>query len=130
VTDYVVYHKPEIMGYQAIEVDHLAIYTNKTPSAAAGCRVWLLTGEGTPRVYKLRSTFLVSEVVPSDKPGFTTKIKGKDGQLLEPMPVLNTEPWFRSFRERQGNFAFGFQPVNDPGAEAGLRAVLRASSRL
>ena len=130
MTDFVVYHKPEVMGYDAINVDNLAIYTNKSSTSAVGGRVWLLTGEGSPRIYRLRSTFLVSEIVPSDKAGFKTKIIGKDGRLLDPMPALNSEPWFKEFVQKQGNFAFGFQPINDTAAQAGLRAVLRAASRI
>lgn len=126
--DYVVYHKAERMGLMAIDVDQLVVYTNKDVSSAIGARVWLLTGEGRPRIYRLRSTFIVSRVTVSDRPGFNTKVTGKDGRLLDPMPVLNDEPWFCDFREKQGNFAFGFQQIGDPVVEAGLCKVLREAS--
>lgn len=117
---FVVYHNPDVMGYPALDVERLAIYTNKRRSDATGCRIWLITGEGKPRQYKLRSTFIVEAISPSDKPQFGARIIGKEGHLFHPMPVLNGEPWFAPFLKKQGNFAFGFQPINDGEVEAGL----------
>lgn len=92
--EYVVYHNPKVMGYNVLDVERLAIYTNKRPADAVGARVWLVTGEGSPRVFKLRSTFIVSGVGDSDKPEFKARIYGKEGHLFHPMPILNAEPWF------------------------------------
>lgn len=128
MSDYVVYHKPELMGLMAIDVDRLVIYTSKNAASAIGARVWLITGEGKPRAYRLRSTLIVSAVSASDRPGFASRVTGKDGRLLDPMPALNGEPWFKEFCRIQGNFAFGFQPINDPVVKAGLRKVLREAS--
>lgn len=128
MTDYVVYHKAELMGYNALDVDKLAIYTKKPASGSVGSRVWLVTGEGSPRKYRLRATFLIGGIEPSDKPGFKNLVSGTDGQLLDPMPLLNAEAWFPAFIEEQGRFAFGFNPIRNKDAEKGFRAVLRASS--
>lgn len=117
---FVVYHNPDVMGYPVLDVERLAIYTNKRRNDAVGGRVWLITGEGKPRVYKLRSTFIVDSISSSDKSEFEARVTGKEGHLFHPMPVLNPEPWFRQFIEKQGNFAFGFQPINDATVEAGL----------
>jgi len=122
--DYLVYHNPDRMGYGAMDVDSLSIYTNKPTSAPLGSMVWLITGEGQPRTYKLRGTFKVKDIGPSSDPAFHTAVSGKDGRLLDPMPVLNSEPWFDGFRRSQGNFAFGFQPITDESALNGLRAIL------
>lgn len=127
MTDFVVYHNPDVMGYPAIDVDRLAIYTDKKPGSIAGSRVWLLTGEGKPRTFRLRATFVVASVEPSDKPEFETKILGKAGELLDPMPILNEEPWFEAFKRNHGNFAFGFQPIGDPASVVGLKSVLKAN---
>lgn len=127
MNDYVVYHNPDVMGYDAIDVENLGIYTSKVPGNVVGSRVWLVTGEGKPRSYRLRATFVVSAVDESDKPQFQTRISGKAGQFLHPMPLLNEEPWFAAFKKIQGNFAFGFQPVGDAASVAGLRAVLWAN---
>jgi hypothetical protein len=128
LTDFVVYHKPERMGYDAIEVDKLSIYTDKAPQNAAGGRVWLLTGEGSPRKYLLRAAFVIEQVGTSDKPDFRTCISGKAGHLFHPMPVLNDELWFSAFRKSQGNFAFGFQPIGRKDAVAGLTKLLSAAT--
>ena len=45
--DYVVYHKAELMGYGALDVNRLAIYTKKPAEDAVGGRVWLIAGEGS-----------------------------------------------------------------------------------
>jgi hypothetical protein len=112
MTEYVVYHHPERMGYGALDVDLLSILTNKPTAAPVGSRVWLIAGQGRPRTYQLRGTFLIRDIRPSPNPEFHSSISGKDGRLLDPMPVLDKEPWFENFRKSQGNFAFGFQPIS------------------
>ena len=129
MTDYVAYHKAELMGYDALDVAKLAIYTKKPASAAVGSRVWLVAGEGRTRKYRLRATFLVKSIEPSDKLAFKNRVFGTEGQLLDPMPILNAEPWFPAFLKAQGRFAFGFNSITDPKAQAGLRTVLRSRSK-
>ena len=128
--DYVVYHKAELMGYGALDVNRLAIYTKKPAEDAVGGRVWLIAGEGSPRQYRLRATFVVGGIGGSDKPGFKHLVTGTDGRLLDPMPLLNREPWFPAFVEEQGRFAFGFNRIRSEEAVAGLRSVLRAHSSI
>lgn len=89
--------------------------------------VWLITGEGRPRKFTLRSTFIVQAVEKSDKPEFTARITGKEGHLFYPMLAIDSEPWFPQFKRKQGNFAFGFQPINDTTVKSGLLALLRAT---
>ena len=126
--DYVVYHKAEVMGYEVIDVDNLAIYTNKSTKDVIGSRVWLIAGEGSPRKYKLRAMFIISAIETSDKPAFNSKVTGKAGQLLNPMPILNAEPWLPTFVEEQGRFAFGFNQIKNTVVIENLRAILMASS--
>ena len=126
--DYVVYHKVEVMGYEVINVDNLAIYTKKSTKGVIGSRVWLIAGEGSPRKYKLRAMFIISAIEVSDKPAFKSKVTGKAGQLLNPMPILNAEPWFLAFVEEQGRFAFGFNQIKNTVAIERLRATLTTSS--
>jgi len=124
LTDFVVYHKPERMGYEALDVDRLAVYTDKARQNAMGGRVWLLTGEDTPRKYLLRAAFVIDEVSRSDKADFRTRLSGKSGHFFHPMPVLNAQPWFARFRRSQGNFAFGFQRICDAKAVDALVKLL------
>jgi hypothetical protein len=128
MTDYVVYHKAEKMGYPAIEVDNLAIYTKKSTKGKKDSRVWLIAGEGNPRKYFLRATFIINNVELSDKPGFKSRVTGTDGQLLDPMPLLNGEPWLGSFVKEQGNFAFGFNEIKNDAVIEGLRQILLANT--
>lgn len=128
MTDYVVYHKAEKMGYPAIDVDNLGIYTKKPTRGKTGNRVWLIAGEGAPRKYFLRATFVINNVEPSEKPDFRSRVTGTDGQLLDPMPLLNTEPWFAAFVEEQGRFAFGFNEIKNAAAVDGLRRILLANT--
>ena len=59
MANYVVYHKAEKMGYPALDIHNLAIYTKKPTDGIKGSRIWLIAGEGKPRKYYLRATFLV-----------------------------------------------------------------------
>lgn len=126
--DYVVYHKAEKMGYPALNIHNLAIYTNKSTDGTEGSRVWLVAGEGSPRKYYLRATFLVGSVGLSDRAEFTSRVIGTDGQLLDPMPLLNGEPWLASFVEDQGRFAFGFNRINNSVVVEALRKILLANT--
>lgn len=123
--DYVVYHKSEVMGYKTIDVNNLAVYTNKSTNGVIGSRVWLIGGEGSPRTYTLRAMFIISAVEKSDKASFKSKLTGKAGQLLNPMPTLNTESWFPTFVEEQGRFAFGFNQIKNVKAVERLSEILR-----
>lgn len=124
--EYVVYHKPERMGYDGLSVDRLSVYTDHPVSRhVVGARVWLLAGEGErPRTYRLRGTFVIAAIEPSDNPEFASILSGKDGRLFAPMPRLNDEPWFPPFRESMGRFHFGFRRITDPKVLAGLRSVI------
>ncbi|HEY4283314.1 MAG TPA: hypothetical protein VGM62_09630 [Chthoniobacterales bacterium] len=124
MSDFVVYHKAEKMGYPALKIHKLGIYTKKPVNGIKGSRVWIIAGEGSPRKYYLRATFLVGSVEPSDRIDFKSRVNGTDGQLLDPMPLLNAESWFPAFLERQGNFAFGFCPINDPAVIEALKKIL------
>ena len=116
------------MGYDATDVENLRIYTNKVLGNLIGARVWLIAGEGKPRKFQLRATFIVNNIDASDKPEFLTRVTGKEGQFLHPMPVLNGELWFDALKKAHGNFAFGFQPIDNHIWLAGLRDVLRAAT--
>ena len=128
MSDYVVYHKAEKMGYPALDIEKLAIYTKKPTDGKVGNRIWLIAGEGSPRRYYLRATFLIGGVAPSEKPEFKSRVTGTDGQLLDPMPLLNNEAWLPGFVEEQGRFAFGFNRIQNAVTVAGLRKLLLAST--
>ena len=118
--DYVVYHNPDIMGVLAIDVDPFAVVTDKRVAKIRGSRVWLLTGQGNPRTYFVRSYFLVEEIQSGTDSGFETKLCGSVGKAFDPMVELPDAEWFVDFKRSQGNFGFGLQPINDDRFIEGL----------
>ena len=127
MTDYVVYHKKEKMGYPALEVNNLQAYTNKEIAYAADSRIWLIAGEGVPRKYFLRATFRMKDVVPSKNPKFATLVVGSHGSLFDPMPELSIETWFDEFKNQQGNFAFGLNRISDSKVVSALNSIAHSS---
>jgi hypothetical protein len=111
--DYVVYHNPDVMGYSATGAKPLSIVTNKPVKSAIGKRVWLITGEGNPRKYYLRSWFIVDEISSGEKQGFETRLTGTEGEVFDPLVPIEEGEWWDNFRTSQGNFAFGFSAIKD-----------------
>jgi hypothetical protein len=128
MNEFVVYHNPDSMGYTGKDVEDLGIYTSKTCKDVLGANIWIIAGEGRPRRYYLRAMFVASEIAASDNPNFKHVVRGKAGHFLYPMPRIDEQPWFPSFRKSQGNFAFGFSPTKVSVSIAGLRAVLKSAS--
>jgi hypothetical protein len=113
VKHFVVYHNPEKMGYGAEEVSELCIVTNKPVANLIGNRVWLIQGEGKPRKYVLRGTFVVASTGPDADDGFRHLVRGRAGTLFRPAIPIGSFRWFESFKRSQGNFAFGLQRISD-----------------
>jgi len=121
--DYIAYHNPDKMGPRATQGVGLGIVTNHPGKCVPGDRVWLITGEGRPRKYYLRCYFTVSSVGHSNLRNFSSEVNGNDGRLYDPMPRLDTEPWFRELITKMKNFRGGFQPINIPKVILGLERV-------
>lgn len=97
---------------------------NKPATNIIGGRIWLITGEGNPRTYRLRAMFRIGEIELSDNPKFKKLITETDGQIFNSMRLLNKESWFSEFRKEQGNFAFGFNPIRNLATQNGLHDIL------
>ena len=121
--NFLVYHNPDTMHEPVTAVDANSIVTNKRVSAVEGSRVWLITGEGSPRTFFLRSYFLVDNVDVPKRSKFKTRISGHTGKVFDPMIPLGQEKWFEEFKRQQGNFAFGFQPIRDQQVITGLEKL-------
>jgi hypothetical protein len=119
--DFLVYHNPDSMRTSVMNVPALAIVTDKTAGNATGDRVWLMTGEGAPRTFFLRSYFIVDQMDSGN--GFKTRLSGAVGKAFDPMIELNGEEWFRDFKKRLGNFAWGLQRIKDVRFIRGLEVV-------
>ena len=123
--DFVVYHNPDSMGKDVRSVGALSIVTNKPVDEVKGDRVGLLTGEGVPRSYFLRSWFIIDDV-QTNVEGFKTKLSGEKGKVFEPMVELNREEWFKDFKRSQGNFSLGLQRIKDERFIRGLESLAEA----
>ncbi len=119
--DFVVYHNPDAMAESVKDVNAFEIVTNKKVVDVYGDRVWLLTGEGSPRRFLLRSHFIVDQMDSGGE--FATRLSGRVGRAFDPMIELNNEEWFDEFKKSQGNFAFGLQRVKDQRFVHGLEGV-------
>jgi len=74
--------------------------------------LWI-QGEGRPRKYALRGTFVVDSIGPDTDDGFRFIVRGREGELFRPPIPIGTLPWFHRFKQTQGNFAFGLQRISD-----------------
>lgn len=123
MSDFVSYHKPEIMSYTANTVRDASVVTNKpAPTGIVGSRVWMLTGDGNPKDYRLYGWFTVTGFGPDPSGKWQTRIWGDWGRRIPKRnwPRLNELSWFPEFRKANGNFGLGFNEVRDPRFVRGL----------
>jgi hypothetical protein len=120
---FAVYHNPDAMGYSAEDVHELCFLTNKSVENLIGNRVWLITGEGKPRKYFLRGTFIVGSVAANRDEGFRHIVRGTEGKLFRRRVPVGALPWFDRFKRSQGHFAFGLQRISDEAVIAELKAI-------
>lgn len=123
ISDFVIYHNPDVMGPLEDEPT-FEVFTNKSVSGAKpGDRVWLITGEGTPRKFSLACWFYIDGFRSADELGFKHCISGSEGEAFSPFVEIEQDEWFTQLKKDQGNFAFGFNQINTPGALKGLKAL-------
>ncbi len=111
--DFLAYHNPEKMGERASDLKVHAVLTRKEVPRIIGDRVWLVTGEGSPRTYYLCNWFIVDRIETIDDPYFRKRISGKIGKWIRPILRLDEYEWFPDFKRSNGNFGLGFQPINE-----------------
>ena len=120
---FVVYHNPEKIGYSANEIHEPCIVTNKSVDGLVGNRIWLIQGEGRPRRYVLRGTFIVASTGPDTDDGFRHLVRGRKGEFFTTPLCISALPWFDRFKRSQGNFAFGLQRISDPAVIEELKRL-------
>ena len=105
------------------------IVTNKpwVQERLPGRRVWLIAGEGRPRRYYLRQTFIAEEVRPSPIPGFEHLVRGRHGIRFRKL-CIDAEPWFVDFLRSQGNFSLGLSEVRGEFADELNRLTTTSSA--
>jgi hypothetical protein len=120
---FVQYHNPDSMGpFQRRGGRRCGIRTNKPVKQLRGDFVWLITGEGTPRMYSLCEAFVVEHI--DEKPGpLGNEAKGHGLAFKRPI-LIDKKPWFELLRRRTGNFGFGLQRIKDQEVIRGLMELL------
>jgi hypothetical protein len=128
MSHYVVYHNPDKRGFSASDCNGFSVLTDKPATNVEGSRIWLLTGEDTPRQYYLASTFIAQRVGSGREEGFVTCVSADAGQRFHPMIPLSAEDWFPDFRRSQANFSLGMRPISDERVIRGLCELAGISS--
>lgn len=129
INDFIVYHNPDVMGPLADEPT-FEVFTNKSVAGGKhGDRVWLITGEGTPRKFLLACWFYIDEFKSGDDLGFKNCVSGSDGEAFAPFIEIKQDEWFTQLKRDQGNFAFGFSRINTPGAVEQLESLAESVTK-
>ena len=135
VSHFVSYHSADKMGYAYEDAVSFSVGTTKSVERILGCRVWSLSGDGQPRTYRLRDTYIVDSIGPSEQEEFVNWARGADGIVFDPPMLLNSLSWFPRFLKSQSNFSLGLQPIKaefvtefEALAEAQRRRLERAAT--
>ena len=110
---FVQYHNIEKYGYHRGDGAPFRILAKKSVARLPGTTVWLIAGEGQPRLYTLSRVFVVDEIGLADVEGFRYFAQGHHGTQFEPPIPLSHEVWFPEFRRRMQNFRYGLSKLPD-----------------
>ncbi len=109
---FISYHNADKMGYPFEDAEPFSVGTSKSVERLRGERVWSISGDGHPRRYHLRDTWIVDEVGESEQNGFSNYARGH-GVIFAPAIPLSGLPWFPVFLKSQSNFSLGLQQIKD-----------------
>jgi hypothetical protein len=93
---FVQYHNVDSMGPLRRDPRgrRCGIATKKSVKHLLDDRVWLITGEGTPRGYSLCETFVVEDIDEKPGPRGNTAVADDGLAFKRPIPIDN-KPWFK-----------------------------------
>lgn len=120
MSDYVVYHNEEKMGYKlsSTKRGYYQILTSKSVESLKGATIWLIEGRRLKskrhKDYYLSERFVVDEVDHDDDKNYAF---GKEGTSYRPEIHLNRLDWFPAFRKRMANFSVGMQKLRSEDVE-------------
>lgn len=109
---FISYHNVDKMGYPFEDAEPFSVGTSKSVERLRGERVWSISGDGHPRRYHLRDTWIVDEVGESVQVEFSNYARGY-GVIFAPAILLSGLPWFPVFLKSQSNFSLGLQQIKD-----------------
>ena len=131
MSDYVVYHNCEGMGYSLSDRKEgftgrlpFRILTAKDTSRLVGHTVWLVEGSHKKirkgKTYYLCARFVAEKAWADDDYQYAGAKSGND--YRQKFCLNDYEPWFSAFRGRMANFSLGLQKISDEDV-AKLRAI-------
>jgi hypothetical protein len=137
MSHYLVYHSAEKMEHsfrkhyrEAEPPGGYSIVTSKNAENLPGNVIWLVSGEGRPKDYRLEYWFTVSGYVEIIDPEFSVEVYGTEGFTFRGGVRIGHMPWFRAFRERMGNFGLGLQPLSADEVRNLTAAMTAAGGRV
>jgi putative restriction endonuclease len=109
------------MGYSFREDDdqprgderNYSIVTGKSVRNVPGSVVWVISGDGEPRDYRLEYWFIARDVATDGGGGLENEVSGSDGETFRGGVPLNHLPRFKAFKKQQSNFSLGMQRLDD-----------------
>ena len=107
------YHNVDVQGPVDISSVPCEIFTAKSVQALEGDRIWLISGEGRPRVYKLMGSFLAADIQQARSETEKNKVRGTTERWFRLGIRIDTQPWFEELKRATGNFAFGLQRIKE-----------------
>ena len=110
---FVSYHNADKMGYTYEEATPFSVDTTKSVDRLLNNRIWSVSGEGKPRTYYLRDTWIANEIGSSEQEEFVNYAHGSGGFVFDPPVHLNPFAWFPAFLKSQSNFSLGLQPIKE-----------------
>lgn len=110
---FVSYHNADKMGYAYEDAIPFSVGTKKSVDGLVGNRVWSISGEGQPRTYRLRDTYMVDALGSSEQDEFVSVARGSSGTVFDPPIMLNRMTWFPAFLKSQSNFSLGLQQIKE-----------------
>lgn len=132
---YLVYHSAEKMGHSfrddnGGQTGDYSIVTSKKPDNLPGNAIWLISGEGKPKDYRLEYWFIVDGFETITDPEFEAQVYGTDGYTFKGGVPITRLPWFRPFRERMANFSLGLSPLTDADVKNFTAAAKSAKGKI
>jgi hypothetical protein len=127
--DYVVYHNTDENGPSGGAGGPFISSNKPNLDRVIDNRIWLISGEGTPKRYFLESCFTAARCEPGDDTR-APRVYGKDRRAPARRVPLNTFPWFKPLYEDRQLYSLGLTRLRGEKGRLlmeGLERVLSGS---
>lgn len=132
---FLVYHSAEKMGHSFRDEEGdgtgpYSIVTAKKADKLKGNVIWVISGEGKPKDYRLEYWFIVADFEEITDPEFRVEVYGTEGHTFRGGIRIGSLPWFRPLRERMANFSLGLSSLTDSEVKNFEAAAVAAKGRV